>query len=352
MTGSPLRKKISREKLEALRGEYKTTKLNGKDHNELVCYNYRPEPILRIPANQIVTVLPRKISAENSDYNILHFIDGKDLVLDYVKSTETGSGALKEEDMPSMHFALTKVKTLPESFLADFPLFGGSAPLKTFDMNEAVLRLNDRGHHNNPRVHVLLCEQSGTGRAKVFFEQVLEPFLTGLLMLQQNVDFDVHETTDPRDYMTRNLARDVLVPAANQGKKRTVIVCSGDGGIVDLLNGPLRQCARERYVPLVCEVYISLCHISTYKHVTALRFTLFTCFFSFKRGPVPCECVSHFPTSPCLSLTLLSHKLTNSFQHLRCTNNLHDSPWYWKRPLPLSPPPTSQLPRDTGNASC
>ena len=96
-------------------------------------------------------------------------------------------------------------------------------------------------------IHVLISTLSGTGQALVIFDYVLSPLLDAV-----GLDWSrctVTNTTGPDSVM--DFARSTLLPNANMGVKQTVIMLSGDGGMVDVLNGLLGGVERSRYLPIL-----------------------------------------------------------------------------------------------------
>ena len=84
-------------------------------------------------------------------------------------------------------------------------------------------------------IHVIISTLSGTQKAEGFFERCLKPLLDRL----EVPPYDVHRTESP-DTISR-FTRDIILPRANQGIKQSIILLSGDGGIVDIINTLLGQ---------------------------------------------------------------------------------------------------------------
>jgi diacylglycerol kinase family enzyme len=82
--------------------------------------------------------------------------------------------------------------------------------------------------------HIILSTGSGHRKADDFFNQCVHPLLTTLYPKTHH-DFHVH-TTQSADSVLE-LATNVFFPKANQGTRLRIIVLSGDGGVVDLVNG-------------------------------------------------------------------------------------------------------------------
>ncbi|KFY72547.1 hypothetical protein V499_07331 [Pseudogymnoascus sp. VKM F-103] len=82
-------------------------------------------------------------------------------------------------------------------------------------------------------IHVVISSKSGTGKAAAFFESVLAPALK-VLGLGEDGYQAVHTTSSET---ITELAGGTLREKAGRGVRQTVILLSGDGGVVELLNG-------------------------------------------------------------------------------------------------------------------
>ena len=80
-------------------------------------------------------------------------------------------------------------------------------------------------------LNVILSTKSGHGKAEAAFENVLKPFLHHVGCM----DYALFRTESTESI--HNLCRDVFLPAASRGSLKMIILLSGDGGIVDLVNG-------------------------------------------------------------------------------------------------------------------
>lgn len=90
-------------------------------------------------------------------------------------------------------------------------------------------------------IHVLISTLSGTGLAPSFFDDVLHPALLAIELADSR--YSVLRTKDTESVI--DFARATLLPAANEGKKQTVLMLSGDGGLVDTVNGLLGEGERS-----------------------------------------------------------------------------------------------------------
>lgn len=90
--------------------------------------------------------------------------------------------------------------------------------------------------------HIILSTGSGHQKAQPFYTDVLSPVLSATGIPTTNL----HTTQSESSIL--DLTRDVFFPAANAGKHLRIILASGDGGIVDLVNGLLAQPHSSSYV--------------------------------------------------------------------------------------------------------
>ncbi|CAG8392911.1 unnamed protein product [Penicillium salamii] len=84
-------------------------------------------------------------------------------------------------------------------------------------------------HLRDATVHVVISTGSGIGKAKTIYQDTVLPFLTYL-----GIDHFAHETEDTQT--VSHLARTQFLEQANQGIPQTIILLSGDGGLVDILD--------------------------------------------------------------------------------------------------------------------
>jgi diacylglycerol kinase family enzyme len=93
--------------------------------------------------------------------------------------------------------------------------------------------------------HVILSTGSGHRKADDFFNQCVHPLLATLYP-EHHKGFHIH-TTQSADSVLE-LATNVFFSKANQGTRLRIIVLSGDGGIVDLVNGLSSHSTSAAYV--------------------------------------------------------------------------------------------------------
>ena len=78
--------------------------------------------------------------------------------------------------------------------------------------------------------HVVVSTASGTGQAQPFYDAHAKVVFESL-GLKPNEDYIVHVTES--DQTIIELTKNVFLPAANSGITLSIILLSGDGGVVD-----------------------------------------------------------------------------------------------------------------------
>lgn len=82
-------------------------------------------------------------------------------------------------------------------------------------------------------VEVFTSTKSGTGLAENVFKELVEPVFTWYGLTLQD-DYGVHLTTS--ETTISELTRQLVLPRGNKGRKQTIVLLSGDGGMVDMIN--------------------------------------------------------------------------------------------------------------------
>lgn len=93
--------------------------------------------------------------------------------------------------------------------------------------------------------HVILSTGSGHQKAAVFYDECVGPLLAALHP-DNHQTFRVHTTKSATSVL--ELANDVFFTAANSGTALRIIVLSGDGGIIDLVNGLSSHATSSDYI--------------------------------------------------------------------------------------------------------
>ncbi|KFZ25383.1 hypothetical protein V502_00149 [Pseudogymnoascus sp. VKM F-4520 (FW-2644)] len=119
--------------------------------------------------------------------------------------------------VPDVELHKTELRGAPEAFISKHLLSGPTPHLS--------LPAED--------IHVVISSKSGTGKAAAFFEDVLKSVLKVLGLGEDG--YQVVRTTS-HETITE-LAENKLREKASRGVRQTVILLSGDGGVVELLNG-------------------------------------------------------------------------------------------------------------------
>ena len=94
--------------------------------------------------------------------------------------------------------------------------------------------------------HVIISLGSGGRLAEEFFNGVVHPILKSVYGEAGVQSIKVHTTTSETSIL--ELTDKTLFPAANSGEPLRIILLSGDGGIVDLVNGLSAQGRSDIYV--------------------------------------------------------------------------------------------------------
>jgi len=89
------------------------------------------------------------------------------------------------------------------------------------------------------QVHVIVSMGSGHKKADTFFKDVVSPVLSDLYGSETVSESRIHITESETSIL--ELTKDTIFPEATHGKLVRIILASGDGGIVDLVNGLLTK---------------------------------------------------------------------------------------------------------------
>ncbi|KAF4627572.1 hypothetical protein G7Y89_g10582 [Cudoniella acicularis] len=139
-----------------------------------------------------------------------------------------GSHSLKEEDI----ITVTEVEgsNIGHTIFSLLPADPESK--KPFEIRTTTLRF---------------CHKTSlTSLSPNFFDEVLHPVLKAIGLADST--YNVVRTKSAESAM--DFARSTLLVAANEGKKQTVLMLSGDGGVVDMINGLLESGGRSKnYTP-------------------------------------------------------------------------------------------------------
>lgn len=96
--------------------------------------------------------------------------------------------------------------------------------------------------------HIILSVGSGDRSAEDFFSNVVRPVLVGIYDEEVVKEISIHTTKSATSIL--ELTDQVFFPTANQSRPIRIILLSGDGGIVDLVNGLSSKMPNpETYIP-------------------------------------------------------------------------------------------------------
>ncbi|KAI1383162.1 TRM-domain-containing protein [Hypoxylon trugodes] len=163
--------------------------------------------------------------------------------------------SLKEEtgeQGPSFKLLKSRLADVP-SYLLDDPL-SGEIP--------EYLRSGPSRH-----VHIVISTGSGTGLALNFYNSALKPLLESLGVLPLEPSADLADRSKPKSYnlvitqnadTVRDFARDIS-STSRGALQHTIVLLSGDGGVIEMLNGraPLEEAEGtegtevEAHLPLI-----------------------------------------------------------------------------------------------------
>ncbi|KAK1074093.1 hypothetical protein LTR74_001340 [Friedmanniomyces endolithicus] len=86
-----------------------------------------------------------------------------------------------------------------------------------------------------PNLHIVVSSGSGTGQARDVWTELLKPMLQHVCPKADA--YALHHTTS--EHSLAELTREVFLPQANDGIMQAIILLSGDGGLVDIVNALL-----------------------------------------------------------------------------------------------------------------
>ncbi len=108
-----------------------------------------------------------------------------------------------------------------------------------------------RYRDETPNLHIIISTGSGTGEARKFFDNVVKATLNSIQLHER--DYRLH-TTESDNHIT-DFSRDIFLPRANEGIAQTILLLSGDGGIVDIVNVLLSSPQSDSYVKPVIGLF-------------------------------------------------------------------------------------------------
>ena len=161
-----------------------------------------------IRASQMIAVLP--VHADLPHDYAIHFVK---------KGSEKESEAGSSASLPV--FESIMATRLPSQFIEDFSPSG----LSCFSARSGR-------DADNTNMHVVVSTRSGTGLADRFYQSAVKTMWTRLGL--QETDYAVHYTQS-EEHVTE-LTKSIFLSRANEGVDQAIILMSGDGGVVDIVN--------------------------------------------------------------------------------------------------------------------
>jgi diacylglycerol kinase family enzyme len=104
-----------------------------------------------------------------------------------------------------------------------------------FAVKQVPGHLRLKGKDGKVALYVVISTMSGTQQATSVYEKALKPLLEELGVK----GYEVHKTES--EHTIEQLTKSTIIPRAKEGWEQTVILLSGDGGLVDLVNAMLSE---------------------------------------------------------------------------------------------------------------
>lgn len=189
----------------------------SQDERELsVQYRDDQSPALNISDNDIIYVAPRSP-------------DSKEWVVKYLTHSDSSQAQPSALNI-SYHEAI--VSEPPEQFIHNNAISGFFKSLLSSSTDESSTPLGT--------FYVVISTLSGTRLARAFYESIVHPALPASLDLQLLL-------TESETSITE-FAQGALLEQANKGIPQTILLLSGDGGIVDILNALASHVRGSMYI--------------------------------------------------------------------------------------------------------
>lgn len=209
-----------------------TAKLSYRRHPEpaLTYFTHsRPGVPTVISADQIIGLFPISPACPNEYY--LSYAE--------VKLPEEIPKDQRDKQAPAYTFHRKCILgSPPEAFIQDFTPNGNSCWNTRRSLPE-----NRHQEDSTPILHIIASIGSGCNHAEAVHENLVDPFLKFV-----GCEHAFHKTTSPSTI--RELAESIFLPAARRGIQKNITLLSGDGGVVDLINGLLDPLLKDGQLAL------------------------------------------------------------------------------------------------------
>ena len=170
-----------------------------------------------ISFDHILAIIP--CEKDDDQHTILHVVEN--------------ASSKSADKQVALHPQELHVNGLATDFIWRFSPSQSSPWLKAFDAADS-----------NVRRHVVISGGSGTGLASAMWEHLVKPVLAFGGLIEQ--DYAVHATTSASSIT--ELVKSSILPAANQGIAQHILLLSGDGGVVDIVNTLLSLSPSGKYM--------------------------------------------------------------------------------------------------------
>ena len=210
LTGSSINMDETCQKIKA-----KASFVDGSDPHMLKVQWENGKPDEDITFENVVAAVPLCAGEHRRTYNLL-----------YMKRPA------KDEEEKSVVYVV-QVEDLPTAFIEEHPV-------QTRPSHLSIPKNQDGGSN----IHVIVSIRSGTLEAAPYFENAVRPVFCALSLSKK--DYEVHHTASEQSVI--DFASNTLYPRANAGTPQTVLLLSGDGGIVDIVNVLLQNTQSNHYV--------------------------------------------------------------------------------------------------------
>jgi len=193
------------------------------------------------PAKVVYDAAEKSISVKFSDGELISQSDIIGVIpiegelthnLVYVKPSEQQGESSGDPSFPEIRSL--EAEDLPAAFISDYSI-----------QPQVERQSESRPHLDKiPTTHVVVSILAGTGLASSFFSSVLKP-LFAILNIREHEDYRVHYTKSVTT--VTELTENIFLPQANEGLAQRIILLSGDGGVVDVVNGLMSKVHTPTY---------------------------------------------------------------------------------------------------------
>lgn len=166
----------------------------------LQCNNPQSREEISVAVDDIICILPTPGDGQENRYSVV-FLEKH--------------GRFSDSNTVEDSMRLVRIKT---------------GPLPSALLSRHLYRELPRHLNSSTRIHVVISTGSGAGKAMSIFQTALQPFLSYLGL----TGYEVHETQSTQTIT--ELAHSKFIPCAQTGINQTIILLSGDGGLVDIID--------------------------------------------------------------------------------------------------------------------